>query len=65
VAACDYTLIGEELYAASAWLSRDPMQVGSLKGQDAAKAAIMASILAGAVLLTVGLTWIKELMLTS
>jgi len=65
VAACDYTLIGEELYAASAWLSRDPMQVGSLKGQDAAKAAIMAAILAGAVLLTLGLTWIKELMLTS
>jgi hypothetical protein len=65
VAACDYTLIGEELYAASAWLSRDPMQVGSLKGQDAAKAAIMASILAGAVLLSLGLAWIKELMLTS
>jgi len=65
VAACDYTLIGEELYAASAWLSRDPMQVGSLKGQDAAKAAIMASILAGAVLLSLGLTWIKELLQTS
>ncbi len=65
VAACDYTLIGEELYAASAWLSRDPMQVGSLKGQDAAKAAIMASIVAGAVLLSLGLTWIKELLQTS
>ncbi|MGI5843991.1 MAG: DUF6754 domain-containing protein [Candidatus Xenobium sp.] len=65
VAACDYTLIGEELYAASAWLSRDPMQVGSLKGQDAAKAAIMVSILAGAVLLSLGLTWIKELLQTS
>ena len=65
VAACDYTLIGEELYAASAWLSRDPMQVGSLKGQDAAKAAIMASILAGAVLLSLGLAWIKELLQTS
>ncbi|MBM3463608.1 MAG: hypothetical protein FJX76_16025, partial [Armatimonadetes bacterium] len=44
VAACDYTLIGEELYAASAYLSQDPMQIGSLKGQDAAKAVIMAAI---------------------
>lgn len=65
VAACDYTLIGEELYAASAWLSRDPMQVGSLKGQDAAKAAIMASILVGAVLFSLGFHWIKEVFLTS
>ena len=61
VAACDYTLIGEELYAASAWLSRDAMQVGSLKGQDAAKAVLMASILVGALLLSLGMPWIKEL----
>jgi hypothetical protein len=47
VAACDYTLIGEELFAASAYLSKEPHQLGSLKGQDAGK------VLAG-VLLTVG-----------
>jgi hypothetical protein len=34
VAACDYTLIGEEFFAASAYLSDDPLQIGSLKGQD-------------------------------
>ena len=34
IAACDYTLIGEELYAASAYLSREPMLLGSLRGQD-------------------------------
>ena len=34
VTACDYTLIGEELYAAGAYLSRDPKLLGSLKGQD-------------------------------
>lgn len=45
VAACDYTLMGEELFAASAYLSRDPREVGSLKGQDYAKAAIMTVIL--------------------
>ena len=34
VASCDYTLIGEEFLAASAYLSGDPLQIGSLKGQD-------------------------------
>jgi hypothetical protein len=47
VAACDYTLIGEELFAASAYLSGEPHQLGSLRGQDAGK------LLAG-VLLTAG-----------
>ncbi|HEY3997328.1 MAG TPA: DUF6754 domain-containing protein [Candidatus Xenobia bacterium] len=45
VAACDYTLIGEELYAASAYLSQDPQQVGSLKGQDFGKFLIMVIML--------------------
>src|SRR6266850_2959218 len=34
VTTCDYTLMGEELYAASAYLSRDPLLLGSLRGQD-------------------------------
>jgi len=37
VAACDYTLIGEELFAASAYLSKEPRALGSLKGADAGK----------------------------
>jgi hypothetical protein len=47
VAACDYTLIGEELFAASAYLSQDRMMMGSLKGQDAGKAIAMLFILVG------------------
>lgn len=47
VAACDYTLMGEELFAASAYLSRDPREVGSLKGQDYVKALIMTVIVVG------------------
>ena len=39
VAACDYTLIGEEFFAASAYLSGDPDQLGSLQGQDLGKLA--------------------------
>ncbi len=52
VAACDYTLIGEELFAASAYLSRDPLQVGSLRGQDVGKALVMVALLAGSIYVT-------------
>ncbi len=41
VAACDYTLIGEELYAAGAYLSREPILLGSIRGQDLAKALLL------------------------
>ena len=34
---CDYLLIGEEIYAAGAYLSKDPVQVGSIRGQDIGK----------------------------
>jgi hypothetical protein len=52
VAACDYTLIGEELFAASAYLSQDEKMLGSLKGQDFGKAMAMASIGVGGLLAT-------------
>ncbi|MGD9140015.1 MAG: fibronectin type III domain-containing protein [bacterium] len=52
VAACDYTLIGEELFAASAYLSGDRMMLGSLKGQDSGKAIAMLFILVGVGLAT-------------
>ena len=45
VTACDYTLIGEEFYAASAYLSGNPEMVGSIKGQDYVKLLCMISIL--------------------
>jgi hypothetical protein len=41
VTTCDYTLIGEELYAASAYISREPLMLGALKGQDWGKFIIM------------------------
>jgi hypothetical protein len=53
VAACDYTLIGEEFFAASAYLSRDPDQLGSLKGQDIGKLLVMAILFVGVTLVTV------------
>lgn len=55
IAACDYTLMGEELYAASAYLSREPLLLGGLKGQDWIKIVLVACILAGVILLTLGI----------
>ena len=54
VVACDYTLIGEELYAASAYLSREPRLLGSLKGSDLMKVLLILIIVVGCVLETAG-----------
>jgi hypothetical protein len=61
VAACDYTLIGEELYAASAYLSQEPVQLGSLKAQDYTKAILMIIIVLGAIAITLGWPFIRNL----
>ena len=72
VAACDYTLIGEELFAASAYLSGEPKQLGSLRGQDIGKLLAIAGIVAGSVLATLAalsgspavgsaLTWVRSI----
>lgn len=62
IAACDYTLIGEELYAASAYLSREPMLLGSLRGQDWGKVVIFATIILGVALELFGINWITTLL---
>ncbi|MFQ6608216.1 MAG: DUF6754 domain-containing protein [Fidelibacterota bacterium] len=54
VAACDYTLIGEEFFAASAYLSGEPDQLGSLKGQDVGKVIVAAGMFIGITLATIG-----------
>jgi hypothetical protein len=53
VAACDYTLIGEEFFAASAYLSGSPEELGSLKGQDVGKVIVALLLLVGITLATV------------
>jgi len=55
VAACDYTLIGEEFFAASAYLSKDPQLLGTLKGADLTKALLMAILVIGSFLAWAGL----------
>ena len=57
IAACDYTLIGEELFAASAYLSKEPKLLGSLRGQDIAKLFFMIVIVIGVLTATIGEAW--------
>ena len=45
ISACDYTLIGEEMFAASSYLSKDPVMMGTIKGEDASKLLIIGVIL--------------------
>jgi hypothetical protein len=54
VVACDYTLIGEEFYAATAYLSREPSLLGTIKAQDYFKVGIIAALFLGVVLETAG-----------
>ncbi len=61
ITTCDYTLIGEEIYAASAYLSQDPLQVGSLKAQDMLKAIYMVVIVVGTISMTSGFLWFINL----
>ncbi|MFO7895317.1 MAG: DUF6754 domain-containing protein [Candidatus Cloacimonadales bacterium] len=58
ITTCDYTLIGEELYAASAYLAREPLQLGTLKAVDYTKFLILVFIIVGSILSTVQATFL-------
>ncbi len=50
VTACDYTLIGEELYAASAYISKEPLLLGAIKGEDWGKLIIGGIMIIGSII---------------
>lgn len=56
IAACDYVIIGDEFYAASAYLSREPTALGSLVGQDIVKALLLIIVLCGSIFASATLT---------
>lgn len=59
ICTCDYTLIGEELFAASAYMSREPVQVATLAAQDRLKIVFLALILVGVLFATLE-PWIPQ-----
>lgn len=61
ITTCDYTLIGEELYAASAYLSREPMLMGTLRAQDVGKGVLIIILILGTILASFGLEFITRL----
>jgi len=50
VAACDYTMIGEELYAGAAYVSKDPVIMGTVVAQDILRVALYVLILIGGII---------------
>jgi hypothetical protein len=64
IVSCDYTLIGEDEFAAAAYLSEDPTQKGIIFGQDITKIIASALILLGAILATFGNNVLKTLLST-
>ncbi|MEA3312727.1 MAG: DUF6754 domain-containing protein [candidate division WOR-3 bacterium] len=61
ITACDYTIIGEELYAASAYLSREPNLVGTIKAQDWGKATIGILLIVLTILALFGLEFATKI----
>jgi len=53
IAACDYTIIGDEYYAATAYLTREPVLTGSVVGQDRGKMIFLSVIVLGILAMTV------------
>jgi hypothetical protein len=64
IVACDYVLIGEELFAASGYLSGDPQVIGSLKGSDYLKIVVIVLLVLGAILGIINQEWFINLFVT-
>jgi hypothetical protein len=62
VAVCDYVMIGEELYAASAYVDEDPRQRSIILAQDVGKWAILGIIVIGGLLETAGIHTLTNLL---
>ncbi|MCL2497626.1 MAG: hypothetical protein FWF06_03315 [Symbiobacteriaceae bacterium] len=62
LAGCDYTLLGEELFAASAYLSQDRIRISTITAQDMGKLLLVAMIALGMIFTTFGSTIIQDLM---
>lgn len=62
VATCDYVVIGEELFAAGAFLSQNKVKLGAIAAQDYFKLAVMAAILLGTITSSAGSDFIRTLL---
>lgn len=62
VAACDYVMLGEELYAAAAYITRDPKIIGVLFGHDIGKYISLTLLLLGIIAISAGSRFLLDLL---
>lgn len=62
IATCDYAMIGEEIYAASAYVTRDPLVTSGIAGGDWLKILLIGVTLLGLVLELAGVKAISALL---
>ena len=55
VAGCDYSLIGEEIYSLGAYVSKNPVSLGAIAGQDILKVAVLILTIIGVLLTQAGI----------
>ena len=59
---CDYLLIAEEIYAAGAYLSKDPVVSGTIMGQDYGKIVALILMILGIIATSLGSSFIVDLL---
>jgi len=69
VVTCDYCLMGEELYAAAAYVGHDPVLTGSIVGQDWGKVLALTLLVLGIIIAWVtnvvpAKNWLTQILLT-
>ncbi len=62
VVACDYSMIGEEVYTIPAYLDRDPVALGSIAGQDMVKLVIVMLMFVGSLAATMGSKFLVQIL---
>ncbi len=62
VVVCDYTLIGEEMFAADAYITREPVALGTLRAQDYGKLFCIICAVVGCVLRTLNIDLIYDVL---
>jgi len=62
VACCDYTLLGDEMFAGGAYCSKDLARLGATWGQDIVKLVCIGLIALGTIMQTLGSDWVFQML---
>jgi hypothetical protein len=62
MATCDYVLVGEEIFAASAYVTREPNQLLAIFSQDVLKILVIGLTVLGSLIAIAGSQWMVTLL---